>query len=381
MTRESWFHQPAPIPGPSELAAYLLEEGWAFRTADPDWAAYAKIVSGEEVVLEVPQHAEAPDYGRAVSMLIADVARLERRSQLTVVRDVRAASVDIVRIGVEGTSTRDGRIPVEAGRRMYGAARDLLLSAACSVIEPRQAFPKRKPEEAMSLLSRARFGQTEVGSFVLTIECAVAPRFQQTLVDDGDPDAPFERKASVRLARAVQATQAAVRESTAAGRIEPFRERANDGVSANLCEAIAEMLDATFAENVWLGFSFASRRPVAAGVPRRVAFPADTSAILHEAAARLRDEASYPSTEVLGTVVKLDSTDSSAGGDAVLRIDLDGRIRHVRIRLHTEDYQRAIQAHAERAVVRCLGDLAREGRSFVLRNARDFAILSAADDE
>jgi hypothetical protein len=59
------------------------------------------------------------------------------------------------------------------------------------VIDPRPVFPKRKPEDAMDLLDRARFGQTEVGSFVLTLECTIAPRLQQPLLaDEGDEDAP-----------------------------------------------------------------------------------------------------------------------------------------------------------------------------------------------
>jgi hypothetical protein len=289
--------------------------------------------------------------------------------------------VDIVRLAIEGSSTRDGRIPVEAGRRVYEAARDLLLAAACSVIDPRPVFAKRKPEEAMSLLGRARFGQTEVGSFVLTMECSFAPRLQQTLVaDDGDPDAPFERKTYVRLARALHAALDASRESVASGKIEPFRARTNDGVSANVCDAIAEVLEATSAEVLRASFSFAPRRPLASAIPRAIAFSADTSAILREAAARLRDEASYPATDIVGTVVKLDSQDPASGGDAVLRADVDGRMRHIRVSLDPEPYQIAIRAYSDRSLVRCTGDLAREGRSWVLRNPRDFRAAAEAEE-
>ncbi|MFH0902506.1 MAG: hypothetical protein V2A73_17900 [Pseudomonadota bacterium] len=48
-----------------------------------------------------------------------------------------------------------------------------------------------------------------------------------------------------------------------------------------------------------------SGRPLAAEVPRHVLFSADTAPILREAAARLRDEATYPETDVTGPVVKL----------------------------------------------------------------------------
>jgi hypothetical protein len=250
------------VPAPGEVAAYLLQQGWTLQRSDVRWAEYAKTIEAEPVVLEVPQQAGARDYARTLGFLIEDIARLESRTPSAVLRDLKASSVDIVRLAIDSAMTRDGRIPVEAGHRVYEAARDLLLSAACSAIDPRPAFARRKPEEAMALLQRARCGQTELGSFVLTIERTIAPRLQQTLLtDDGDPDAPLERRAYIRLAHALEGAEAASRESAASGRIEPFRRRAPDGVSANLCDAMAEMLDATAADAVRASFSFASRRP------------------------------------------------------------------------------------------------------------------------
>lgn len=139
----------------------------------------------------------------------------------------------------------------------------------------------------MSLLQRARFGQTELGSFVLTIECDVPPRLQPPLfADDGDPDAPLERRTSIRLAQALEGTEAASRESAASGHIDPFRSRARVGVNANLCEAMAEMIECTAAEAIRASFSFALRRPLATRVPRSVVFTSDLSPLLREAAAR-----------------------------------------------------------------------------------------------
>jgi len=382
MTTHLWFPQAAAVPSPTDLAAYLLQQGWSLESANVSWAVYSKAVGTEKVMLEVPQQAAAPDYGRAVGLLLEDIARLEKREVSNLLRDVRSSSVDVVRLAIEGSSTRDGRIPVEAGRRVYQAARDLMLAAACSVIDPRPVFAKRKPEEAMSFISRAKFGQTEIGSFVLTMECSIPPRLQQTLLGgDGDPDAPFDRKTCVRLAHALYAAEGATRESAASGKIEPFRQRAKDGVSANLCDAIAEVLDATSADTLRASFSFAPNRPLAGEVPRIVAFSSDTAAILREAASRLRDEASYPATEVVGTVVKLDSPDPAVGGNAVIRFDLDGHMRLAKVVLEATAYQQAIQAHGDRALVRCTGDLAREGRSWTLQNPRDFGACPEPEEQ
>lgn len=381
MTSHIWLPQRSSVPAPAEVAAYLLQQGWNLENSNAQWAEYARVFDGQTCTVEVPQRTGAQDYPRVFGTLLNDLARLEVRSPAEVLRDIKAAAVDIVRLAIDSTVTRDGRIPVEAGRRVYEAARDLLLAAACSVIDPRPVFAKRKPDDAMKLLDRARFGQTEVGSYVLTIECSISPRLQQSLLpNDGDPDAPLERRTSTRLAQALREAEAATRESSASGRLDPFVARAKTGVSSNLCDAVAEVIEATAADALAASFSFAARRPLAGDAPRHVVFSSDTAPILREAAARLRDEATYPETDVVGPVVKLNSSDAARGGEAVLKATVDGRFRSVRVVLDSSAYAEAIEAHKEHLLVRCIGELAREGRSLVLRNPRDFDRLPDLED-
>ncbi|NJK32147.1 MAG: hypothetical protein HC927_06900 [Deltaproteobacteria bacterium] len=314
-----------------DVAAYLRQGGWKFerlimRNA---WAVYSREFDGETVEVEVPQLYDASDYPRALTMLLEDLARLEDRHPDVLVRDILSASVDIVRLGIVGAATRDGRIPIEAGRRSYAAARDLFLAAACSVLAPRAVFPKRKPLEAMQLLERARFGQPELGSFVLTIECTVGPTLDQgNLAAD---DSPLERRTCLRLAQALDATQSAVRESAASGALNPFRMNVQRGVSSNLCDAIAELLEATNAESLRASVSFAHRRPVAAQLPRPATFTADTRVILREAAARMREDVVYGDSVVQGPVISLDSENANSGGQMVLRVSVAGRRRNVHV--------------------------------------------------
>jgi hypothetical protein len=229
----------------------------------------------------------------------------------------------------------------------------------------------------MKVLERAKFGQTEVGSFVLSIECRVPPRLQQGLLPpDGDPEAPLERKTFLHLARALYGMEQATRASTTSGMLDPFRERSQEGVSANLCDAVAEVLEASAADRLTAGFSFAARRPVAVMVPRSVAFPAETASILRGAAAGLREEAGHAGAELEGTLIRLESGDPAAGGSVVLRADVEGRDRSVRLLLEPGAYQDAIRAHGARARVRCRGDLAREGRSWMIRHPEAFLVLA-----
>lgn len=380
MTVQLLLPQPASAPAPGDIGAYLRQSGWALKTARSDWVEYVRSAGVEPVTIEVPQRSAARDYPRTVALLLGDLARLEERAASAILNDIRATSVDVVRLGIESTSTRDGKISVEAGRRVYEAARDLLLSAACAVIHPRAVFPRRKPELAMDLLQTAKFGQAEFGSFVLTIECKVPPRLLPPSSEyEPDVDAPMERKTSVRLAQALHEAEAAARECAAADEMAPFWRRTQEGVSANLCEAIAAIIEATKADALRTSFAFAPRRPVPTEVPRAVTFTNDMAPLLREAAKTFRDEATYLGIEVSGPVVRLTSEDATSGGDAVIHASLDGRPRMVHVSLDQQAYQVAIGAHRQDAAVRCIGELARHRGSWVLSNPRDFAISSDSE--
>ncbi|MEY4577308.1 MAG: hypothetical protein RL701_2011 [Pseudomonadota bacterium] len=383
MTSLIWVAQPTATPSPGEAAAYLRAHGWSLAETNRSWTEYSRELANETVILEVPQLSTARDYARAVETLVADIARLEKRAPVEVLRDIKAASTDIVRIGVHGALTRDGRIPVEAGLRVYEAARDMLLSAACAVLDPKPVFATRKPDEAMKLLDTARFGQNEVGSFVLTIECNIAPRLNAGAADqeDYEGDIPFERRTCMTLAHALNSTSSALRECAASGGLEPFRLRTKDGVSANMCEALAALITASDAERVRAAFSFAAWRPLHRPTIPHVDFGPDAAPILQEAAKQLRHETPLPAFEVIGAVTKLTSDNATSGGEIVVQLILDKKPRAVRISLDANAYLLAVRAHQSSAFIRCTGDLTRDKRALVLRNPTSVELLEATNDE
>jgi hypothetical protein len=363
----------APAPHLQDVTAYLLHSGWCLTNRSTRWATYARGVDGDALSIEVPLVTQAPDYPRAVETLLRDLERVESRPAAAILRDILRTTVDAVRLSLSGTATRDGTIDLEGGRLAHQAARDLLLAAACSAIAPRSVYSRRKPDDAMAFLRRARFGPSEYGSFVITLEAPLPPQLQEP---SGAElwDAPFERKVTTTLAVAVAGSLSAMQEAAATGKLAPFQERTALGVSANLCEALADLMDAAQAEALSADFSFATARPVPDGTPRSVRLPADAVPVFRAAARAMKAQAEWPGTEVAGPVIKLSRETAGAGGRVVLHADVDGRTRPVRVDLGREDYQRAIEAHAKGRLVRAVGDLVQERAALVLRNLRQFVL-------
>lgn len=371
--------RPAPAPSPTDVMGYMRQEGWRLVRAGDIWCVFAREIQGEEVELDVPQRSTAGDYPRAVRELLANLEIVERRPAAQILRDILSTTVDLVRLGLKGQATEDGRASIEADVRIREAARELVLSAACASITPKPVYGKRKPEQAMKHLELARFGTSEVGSYVVTIETPIPPKLQATLQPDEDPEPPYERRVGLVMARAVAAAHSAAQESAASGSLDPFTRRVQDGVSANLCDALATLLESASAQTLSVRFSFASVRPTHEPVPRHTEISADARPILRSVATELRARSPWTDFEVEGPVQMLDSSDPSQGGVAVVLAKIDGRHRKVSVRLDPSDYQEAIRAHGERRLVRCAGELVHQGRNFELRNARDFTRI--AEDE
>jgi hypothetical protein len=372
MSNHLWIPQLAAAPTPSEFASYLRQRGWTPHEVQDRWITFSKPSGGEPYMVEVPQLSEALDYPRAARVLLDNLSRIERIEPTRILRDIKAVALDVVRLAIDSAGTRDGRIGVEAGRRVYEAARDMLLAAACSVGDPRPAFPRKKTSAAMDLIRRARLGQTEVGSFVITIECDIPLALQADSIPEAESDLPMERRTCLRLAQAMASAGAATSEASSTAKFEPFRRRIDEGVNANLCDAIAEIVEAADADALRASFSFATRRPLRNLPPRDVTFSRDTTAYLRQAAKLLRDEATYPAFEAEGHIVRLQSPDLPQGGLVVIHTEVDGSGRHVSVQLDSSSYVRAVEAHRHGQLVRCTGDLQRVGRSWMLMNPRDF---------
>ncbi len=366
--------QPVPPPLPGDVSSYLLAAGWTGGGASDRWATFSRELDGDKLSLEVPQLTGARDYVRVIGMLLEDLARIESRSLEAIVEEMHATGVDVVRLALEGATTRDGGLPVESGPATFQAARDLLLAAACSAVEPRTVFAKRKPDAAMGFLGLARIARAEPGSFILTVEVPV-PRQLQGVLFPHDPDPPFARRVVELAARGVAGAVTAAREAEAGAGLEAFRRRAGEGVSANLCEALGDLVESANAEILKTSVAFATHRPANPELPRFSLVTPDLVRVLQEAAREMRAEAIWYGTEVKGPVVKLVSSDVPQGGEVVIQAEVEGRLRYIKLTLGSKEYAQAVDAHRAMKIVQAVGDLGRKTGAWVLDTPKEFAVV------
>src|SRR5262249_53485986 len=124
-----------------------------------------------------------------------------------------------------------GYLPLDHAVRMVSGTRKLLLSVAHSVLVPQPYHPRMSRTEAEGFLARCRLGQTERGSFTLTVACPLD--LQVGLF--GPMSEPFARRITSLLLHTLEELEQAVERPRSDELTDLSR---HPGISANLCESL-----------------------------------------------------------------------------------------------------------------------------------------------
>lgn len=368
----------------ANIVAYLQHLGWSRVTNRARYSVWLSPGGDHDVV--VPADSRVGDYALRVSELVQTVAAACNEPALTVVRNIAAVGTDIIRLRMQHPRSRSGTLPLDEGVAFVQKTRDLVLAAACAAAEAREVFYSRKPAKAVDYMKRARLGQTEHGSFIVTVESPIPldtdPVGTLRLPGLEPPPAPaYERKVTETLLAAVGAAIEAAREADDHGSFLPFREAVHAGVSANLCSAIADLCDLTEASSIDVRVSWSSTHAVSQSLPEQLTIKPAIATVLRDAAARFTVARPEPNVRLQGFVVKLDRDTSQVNGRVTLRCQMaDGTPRSIRVTLWGDDYKKCVAAHDSKNLVSLRGELDRSGRHWELRGPRDIEVLRDPDD-
>jgi hypothetical protein len=362
---------------PLEVAAYLRSRGWSQQKADPAKAAVCTISVGKEAFeAVVPLDQAVSDYALRMAEVLHTISVVEGRSQSQIYTDLLTTFADVVRIRIDDPELQDGTLPIEAHAQLAQKARDLLLAAACSATEHRAVWHTRKPWQAVEQVRKIRIGQTERGSYVVTVISRVSPALHvPSQVELFEPEEPFERRVIQTLASSLESLDRAAETAALSGEYASFERSVDEGVSANLCDAVAGLWgDENGQRNLEFAFSWSPARPVGIGTPSLIKFAADRIPLIREAGRVMRGRAPVYDFELDGAVVKLERPQGQLTGKVTIVGQVDGKPKRVVLALGDPDYHLAVQAHDQEKTLRCIGSLVREGRGHVLQNPRELAV-------
>lgn len=369
---------------PLEVASYLRVHGWRQEADVADkgsiWLFPAS--SGrDEADLTLPLRRNLGDFALRMGDVLRTLAAVEARPETEILHDLATTGSDLIRIRAPSRHAASGSLPLEEAVAFVERSRDMMLAAACAAVAKRSYYATRKPTRATDYLSRVRMGQTERGSYVLTILSPVAP----ALASEGElplglePPEPYERQVIRTLAEGLAALEQAARQAAASGGMGAFEQAVRLGVSANLCDAVAGLSAVSPGEGLDVSIAWSRTRQPAAATPSRIFLGSDSIPLIQEAARLFKDTAPVEDVEMEGFVTRLNRRPQDVPGEITLEGLVDGGLRRIAMQLVGEAYSQAVQAHDQRQRVACAGDLVKERGGFRLQNPRHFRVVEGEE--
>lgn len=364
---------------PASITAYARMAGWERAERFGDHSDV--YVRAGQPDLIIPGTDALGDYAAVIAGLLRVLASVEDRDELSVYRDLVGADRDVIRIRAP-RAENDGSVKIDDGVDLIREARDLLLAAACAATEPRASYSAGKIKEAGFYMERVRLGQTEHGSFVATLLAPVPPALDQgqTHFWPQLAEEPFERLVTRRLMDGLFAAQAAAESAVRSDAgMTAFQRAVHYGVSANLCEALAGLIER--GDGLTVSVTWARTRP-APEPRRRIEYSRFEGEVFREAARLFRQQEPRPDEQLEAYVIAADRGVEQEQGSVTLKTFLDGKAVSVRARLSSVDYSVALEAHNRKDGITVTGDLVRHGQRWFLENPRNLAVLprEANDD-
>ena len=147
-------------------------------------------------------------------------------------------------------------------------------------------------------------------------------------------DEPMDRMVTRRLVEALEASRSAA-ERALSGEGAAFDHAVASGVSANLCEAVAGLIDQS--QGLEVAVTWAKTRPTPE-THRKIAFSKSDSEIFREAARTFRLRQPKESETLFGTIHKLKRDLGETEGEVTLKAMVDGKLQSVSATLDEETY-------------------------------------------
>jgi len=363
---------------PDDVHAYLTRHGWGKIGTSYNKAmdVYAHTTDENEIV-HVPTSPHYVDYALRIQELAQAVGYVEDRPRSAILRDLSSAGMDRVQVRLP-QAFEDHSIPLHKGKILLVEAVKLLTAAAHAVSLPKQ--------RATQCVQAVRLGQTEPGSFVVNLLVPIlpSPTEQEPLIELEPPT----RLMTQKLATGLQASREAMGLVSHEDKIAAFKEGISRGVTANLCQSVATLIETGNGLDVSVRWALTQKVPDGQEGERfKATFSPDDTVILNEAATVLKGkQKNHPHghehiKDIKGYIAKLDRDEDQPDGRVTIKTSIQGKSCSVMTTFSESDYSRVTEAHDKRQTVSLEGDLHREGQQLYLEDPRKLVVNDDEDQE
>jgi hypothetical protein len=310
-------------------------------------------------------HSDASDYADAVEIVLNKIAELQHKTLTDVYAQINELKDDTLRFRVVDTRNENSYIPLSYAVSAINGAKEMFLSAACSVLKPQYFHPRLSRVEAQELVEKSRFRHTETGSFVLKVSTPIhAMELQGSLFPEAN--LPFVRQTTLTINHGLAKLVDAIEADTLTQLVDEIKQDPEPEISSNLCKSITNFKESHDDFDLFVDFTWAGALLVPESIQTKkvIKIQKDYFSRIGDVGNELRDRAQDDKKQediFMASVERLDGelgNDGVRAGEVILNLYKDGETLRARAILNAEQYGQADKAHmTANAYIRLKGKL------------------------
>lgn len=354
----------------NDIVTYLEANDWEMKDDARNLMKWVHEGEKRKVIL-LPTNKSFDDFNEVMFRALQGIAYVEDKKLNEVVTDIMQIVDDVLRVRVSGMYTQDGTIPIEQGVELIQRTKEMLIavSNATAAKEPKPIYYGVRSDDTNDFIKNVKLGQTEVGSYIITAHSPL-PNIQTQI--ENVADEYFPRRVYQKTAEALGAALKAKKQAVETSNIEVFKTYIDKGLSANFCDALAELRGENDQATIDFNFTW-SPYFVKPEIKSEYVFTPEDIPVMRDAANFFRKIDPVESFILRGFVVGLNHDRRDTPGTITIESsNKDFRGKKVKVTLDADDYNKAIHAHEHWLIVQCTGRLVKEGKYYELREMGDF---------
>lgn len=365
-----------------EIRDYAQSLGWSLvKEALKDGLFVLDSPKQDNTQLVFPKDSADANFQELANNSLKRISEFYRKCISQIVDEIREVNDDVINLRYYSDNKVVNSISFEEAYEAISATRQMILSAASTVVNPRTFHPKLNRTEPQDLIKKTRFRHTQEGSFIIKVSIPFEPTQLTNTLFDLLPDAPIGRQtvevisqSSKEIIDSIDSNSIFDLSKSQIGMEKPI-------ISYNFCESLIKIFDEERQLPFELIFNWSRASLIgnaAPTVPSKIAFPFSYKNKLEELKGYLAPKKKELADIFYGTVESLNGDtgqDGHRSGEVVFALLIENELVRARANLNVEQYQAAIRAHEKGgAYVMIKGILNRQTRVGVVDNISDFKL-------
>lgn len=230
-----------------DVSKYLHDLGWDKIASKRNNVQIFQLENERDFFqIDLPISRELRDYNIAMYRAIECISKSIGKSIEQIVLELLNPLSDIIRLRIAEPSIETGSIYIEDAIKLYDNAKKLITATAMDIINPQLLHMGRPGNNILEFVNNCRFGQTEIGSYVVSVVCPISKidnnnYLQLSLFDEKEECAnSLTRNVVNKVIKSVQIIKKAIDEGNFETAIYA-NANTNDCISANFLDALSEI--------------------------------------------------------------------------------------------------------------------------------------------